>query len=395
MRREIVVIKIKKVGDWMNEISIITEKEAISMINDTSRLVAEDKANVLQTATAAYSQSGKIVESVEFFNWMDRNYSGASGHMFSSNQAMKDYIASSQGKADWMYKQLQGKGYEYDWMKQQRGEIKNLFNRYSAGDVSNQPGFDVAETNLITGKETQYQMKAYISKANPDLHNTSTDIKVVTNAEKADVVSKNGYEVEVYKDRNQIIKDTNERMEQIKNGTASPTYTIKNVAGAMAKAGAIGCVVGMGIESVSSYKDWKRGNLTDEQYLVEIGKAGGNAGLTAAATTGIMIPIKATIVAAGASTVVTIPIAIAVSAAIDKIIAPCFGRGDYRKILGKAKYYQSMNDVYWDFVTTADMAADEYVSYIGQVNEQMDYHQKLREKSMQINYKLKDLYDSI
>ena len=253
----------------------------------------------------------------------------------------------------------------------------------------------MAETNLITGKETQYQMKAYISKANPDLHNTSTDIKVVTNAEKADVVSKNGYEVEVYKDRNQIIKDTNERMEQIKNGTASPTYTIKNVAGAMAKAGAIGCVVGMGIESVSSYKDWKRGNLTDEQYLAEIGKAGGNGGLTAAATTGIMIPIKATIVAAGVSTVVTIPIAIAVSAAIDKIIAPCFGRGDYKKILREAYYYNSLEKCYAAFMEKIENASCEYISFVDRFIEQDQSYKKIRIQENCINQQLKNLYDSI
>lgn len=371
------------------------EKEVLSMMQDTSQLIAENKADILTVATTSCRISNVTAENVEFWKWMNRNYSGANGHMFSSNEAMKDYILSGQGKADWMYKQLQGKGYEWDWMQQQRGGIKNVFNRYSAGDVSNQPGYDMLEIDVLSGQESQYQMKAYTSRKNPDLHNTDTSIKVVTNSEKADVVRDHGYEVEEYKNRDEIIRDTDKRMKQIEDGNATPKYNFRNVGTAMAKAGAIGCVVGMGMETLVSYRQWKQGILSDEEYLKEIAKAGGDSGVTAAVSAGIMIPISAAITTAGVSSIITIPIAFVVGGAINKIVAPCFGRGKYRQILQKAKYYQSIEDCYDSFIESAEYAADEYVVFVNQMQNQTVRHEQIKRKSMEINKDLKALYDSI
>lgn len=89
------------------------EEELAMMFDDTSRLVAGKKAEMLNAAATAYKNSSSLISNVEFWDWMNRNYSSANGHMFSSNQAMKDYISQGQGKVDWMFKQLQGKGYDY------------------------------------------------------------------------------------------------------------------------------------------------------------------------------------------------------------------------------------------------------------------------------------------
>lgn len=366
------------------------------MFEDTGKLLANRKIQMLNETAISYVQSSDFVSNVEFWNWMNRNYSGANGHMFSSNQAMRDYISQSQGKADWMFKQLQGKGYEWDWMQKQRGSINKVFKRYNAGDVCNQPGFDVEELDVITGNVNQYQMKAYTSKKNPDLHNTDPSIKVITNVEKVDVVENNGYSVEKFENREEILQNTNKRMEQIENGSANPIYSVKNVGETMAKAG---ChrVRGMelGIESVSSYKLWKKGNLSDEEYLTEILKAGGDAGITAGLSAGVMIPVNAAITAAGASTVIGIPIAFVINATLNKVVAPCFGRGKYAQYLGKIKYYQALEDVYDDFVNAVEKAAVNYVGYIDSMQKQQAQYSKMKQISMEINRKLKNIYDSI
>lgn len=373
----------------------ITENEIAEMFDDTSKLLADRKAQELNAAAIAYKQSASTVSNVEFWDWMNRNYSSANGHMFSSNQTMNDYISQGQGKADWMFKQLQGKGYEWDWMQKQRGNVSKVLKRYNAGDVCNQPGFDVEEIDMITGKATQYQMKAYTSKNNPDLHNTDTSIKVVTNTEKVKVVEENGYSVESFKNRDEILCDTNKRMKQIENGSATPTYSLKNVGGTMAKAGAIGCVVGMGVESISSYKSWKAGDLSDDEYLKEIMKAGGDAGVTAGLSAGVMIPVNAAITAVGASTVIGIPIAFVVSVALNKVVAPCFGRGKYAEYLGKAKYYSSLEKCYVSFVQKIEMASEEYGSFINEIIEQNETYKQIQKKERDVNQQLKNLFDSI
>ena len=364
------------------------------MIDDTSKLVAKKNINVLAQGAVAAQSSNALANKVEFWKWMDRNYAGSG--IFSSNNSMQEYISQGAGKEEWVVKQLQGKGYEWDWMAQQRNNIKNLFNRYDAGDVANRAASDVTEMNIFTGKSTEYQMKAYTGKSNPHLKNTPTDMTVVTNAEKVSVVQKNGYEsVESYQDNQLIKKSTESRLEEIKNGSAEPVYNFKNVGGTMAKAGLVGCVIGMGTEAVFSYKAWKKGQISDEEYLKEVLKAGGDAGVTAGITSGIMIPVTAAITAAGVSTVVTIPIAIVIGGIVNKVVAPCFGRGEYRKILSQAKYYQNLENVYDNLLISMENASNQYYNFVSSMKNQHKVNNFMKEKSLELNTELKKLYDKI
>ena len=372
----------------------LKEEEVLKMIDDTSKLVAKKNINILVQGAVAAQSSNALANKVEFWKWMDRNYAGS--RIFSSNNSMQEYISQGAGKEEWVVKQLQGKGYEWDWMAQQRNNIKNLFNRYDAGDVANRAASDVTEMNIFTGKSTEYQMKAYTGKSNPHLKNTPTDMTVVTNAEKVSVVQKNGYEsVESYQDNQLIKKSTDSRLEEIKNGSAEPVYNFKNVGGTMAKAGLVGCVIGMGTEAVFSYKAWKKGQISDEEYLKEVLKAGGDAGVTTGITSGIMIPVTAAITAAGVSTVVTIPIAIVVGGIVNKVVAPCFGRGEYRKILSQAKYYQNLENVYDNLMISMENASNQYYNFVSSMKNQYKVNNLMKEKSLELNIELKKLYDKI
>ncbi|TBL79091.1 hypothetical protein [Paenibacillus thalictri] len=372
----------------------ISENEMIDMLNETSKLVVRHNFNQLSSAAVAVQGSNSLSNNVEFWKWMGRNYSGSG--IFDSSSTMQQYIAQGTGKEEWIIKQLQGKGYEWDWMSTQRRTAKNILKTYDAGDVANRAASDVTAKNLLTGKSSEYQMKAYTSKSNPHLNNTPKDMTVVTNAEKVDVVRANGYEkVEGFQDTQMIKKSTEERLEQIKDGKAYTSYNFKNIAGTMAKAGLIGCVIGMGTEAVVSYKAWKQGQLSDEEYLKEILKSGGDAGVTAGATAGVMIPVSAAITAVGASTLLTIPVAFIVGGVVNKVVAPCFGRGQYREILSKAKYYQNIENVYDDLVGSMQHASEQYYDFVCQMSQQNAIHQEFKKRSMEMNQELKDLFDSI
>ena len=163
----------------------------------------------------------------------------------------------------------------------------------------------------------------------------------------------------------------------------------------MAKAGLAGCAIGIGAEAVLSYKKMKNGEISEDEYITEILKSGGETGVTSGVTAGIMIPVNAAITAAGVTSVVGIPIAIAISAGVDKIVAPCFGRGEYKNILREATYYQSLESMYVPFMKTLEYAADEYKSFADKVTEQDGIYNKIREKDRAVNKALKNLYDSI
>ena len=376
------------------ELINVSENEMVSMLTETSQLVAKHNANQLSSSAIAAQQSNALSNNVEFWKWMQRNYSNSG--IFDSCSTMQKYVSQGSGKEGWMIKQLQGKGYEWDWMSKQRGNVKNTLNTYDAGDIANRAASDVTQRNILTGKRNEYQMKAYTSKSNPHLKNTSKDMTVVTNSEKVDIVKSNGYKnVEEFQDTKIIKKSTDERLQQIKDGKAYTSYNFKNIAGTMAKAGLVGCAIGVGTEAIVSYKSWKQGNISDEEYLKEILKSGGDAGVTSGVTAGIMIPVSAAITAAGASTLLTIPVAFIIGGTVNKVVAPCFGRGQYRESLSKAKYYQNIENVYDDLVDSMRYASEQYYDFVSHMGKQKAIHQELKTRSMEMNKELKDLYDLI
>ena len=370
---------------------VLDGSETLLMVHETSELVATQSTNELSSAAIAVQGSNALTNNVKFWNWMGRNFKD-----FASPASAQQSAAQSAEKANWMVKQLQGKGYEWDWITAQRNALKNLFKTFDAGDISNRPGSDITEYNILTGAEKEYQLKAYTSNNTPHLNNTPKDMTVVTNSEKVGVVAKNGYQdVQEFQNAETISKATEKRMKQVQSGNAQGSYTLKNVSGTMAKAGLVGCVVGMGVESVISYRAWKNGSLTNTEYLKEILKAGGDAGVTAAATSGVMIPVSATLTAAGVTSIITIPVAFAMSAAVNKIVAPCFGRGDYARILANARYYQSLDAAYEDMVLAMQNAGEEFYIYVSGLAQQLQRNNELKAESQAADERLSKLLDSI
>ena len=342
---------------------VFTSEEVISMMDETSQLLAQENFTRLASMGPSAVESGTLVDSVEFWSWMNRNYA-KSGH-FASPEAMQNYMSGTVGQQNWAKKVVQGKGYEWDWMSAQRKSFKNLFKKFDAGDIANRPGSDITAHDIISGAESEFQLKAYTSKNAPHLKNTPKDMPVVTNAEKADQVSKLGYkEVISYGNNDSIQAARDSRLEEMASGKANPNYTVKNVGVTVAKSGILGFVVNAGMETITSFRKYKDGKISGQQYLKEIMKSGGNSGTTAAISSGIMIPITSAITKAGMSSLVTIPISFAITAAVDKVVAPAFARGDYLKVLHEATYYHDMTEFCGSLAYKMDVATEQYIEYL-------------------------------
>lgn len=357
----------------------LNELDVMNCISDTSKLVAERQTAELGNALHGAHQAGTLANDVEFWHWLGQNYKCLS---------TPDKLQSvTQNAPDWLgSKILQGKGYEWDFMTAQRNSLKNLFSRYDAGTSATLPGYDVEQINIITGNVIdRFQCKAYTSSNTPNLKHTTKDIKVVTNSEKIAAVQKKGYETIEYQNNSTINKQVDKRFDQAQKGKATGAYSIKNVGITMAKAGAIGAVIGIGTETIFSYKRWKNNEITTEDYLKEIGKSGAMGGITGAAVSGMMIPVQAAITAAGASSIIGIPIAIVLGVAVDKIVAPAFGRGAYAKQLGEAKFYQSITDMQKPLIAELELSAQQFDIFINEIAAQRQEFVAVSELNAQMN----------
>ena len=115
-----------------------------------------------------------------------------------------------------------------------------------------------------------------------------------------------------------------------------------------------------------------------------------------------MIPVAAKITVLGMTKLINIPASIAISATLNKIVAPAFGKGEYKKILSEAKYYNDVNNAYQDIVKVMLISFNEYENFIEeavayekeriQLSEETD---NLREKNKNIDSALEKLYSSI
>lgn len=132
-----------------------TDEEFVAMLDDTSQIIAQENTTRLSSMGMAASESGKLTDSVEFWRWMDKNYSNC-GHFSSAESIQQYYTSGSAGQQNWAKKVVQGKGYEWDWMSHQRRSFKNLFKTFDAGDVANRPGSDITERNILNGAEKEY-----------------------------------------------------------------------------------------------------------------------------------------------------------------------------------------------------------------------------------------------
>lgn len=370
----------------------LDELEVLHMMQDTAELVRHRQGDILSRLLAASKGAGitnQAVSNVEFWRWLGRNYPKDFGNAMAAKGA-------ALGKTGWSRTILQGKGYEWDWMESQRNSLSKVFSKYFAGDCPTQPGIDVVETSLLSGRELgTYQNKAYLSSNVPDLSNTPKDAVVVTNQEKAAYAKGQGYEVQEFMDGEEILQQRETRMEQAVKGRADGRYNFRNVGTAMVKAGAVGCAIGVTMETIVSYKQWEDAEITDDEYLEKIVMAGGDAGVTSAATAGIMVPVSSMITAAGMSNIITIPIAMVVSAGVNKIVAPCFKRGAYAEYLGKARYYQDMENLYWDFMDAVEDAAEHYERYLQEIRRQNVRYGMLRQLDNEVTGELEELYKKI
>ena len=343
-----------------------TDEDVFSMMNDTRQIIAQESTTRLSEMSSIVSESGKLVDSVEYYSWLDKNYKNS--HIFASSDNMKAYMSKSQTNVNWMKKVIQGKGYEFDYISSQRKMLKNLFKSYDAGNIANRPGSDITIYDSLTGTETELQLKAYTSKNAPHLKNTPKDMKVVTNAEKVEVVKNMGYKkVETFGDIKSIEKSRDSRLEDIASGKATPNYEIKNVGATIAKAGIFGFVIGITTEMVALYKKWERGKINTYDYLKEIMKSGGNASTTSMFSAGIMIPITATITASGVSSLITYPITFIVTTTVDKVIAPTFARGEYKKIFEEATYYRSLAKFCNSLVNAMNNTTLQYSDFVDKI----------------------------
>ena len=374
----------------------VTKNDILDFIQDTSKIAATEKIIEISNGYSAYKGSIEYVKDVEFWKWMKQNYSKSG--IFDSSKVIQDYILTSSKKANWMELQLQGKGYEWDFMMQQQCNIKNLFNKFEAGIDPTQAGIDITKTNLFNGKETAYQLKSYLNEtklgANA-LKNTPKDAIVITQRENIVSSTNAGYKSKPYQSKEISKKITKDRFKKASKGLANNSYTVKGITTAMGKSALIGAVFAITAEGIAQHKRYKLGEISKNEFINELAKSGANAATTAGVTSGIMMGIEASIVTGGLAIPIAIPISIAIGSCVDYIVAPLFKKGNYEKQLNQMKFYEDIGKGYVEFIHECNKSFEHFDSYIKRVMIEEIKYRNIKEEEENVNMKLIDAFNRI
>lgn len=173
----------------------------------------------------------------------------------------------------------------------------------------------------------------------------------------------------------------------------------KNTAVQMGKCAIIGAAITVGTELISRYKDFKEGRISSKEYMSEIGKALGDGAVTGGVTAGLMVPVTFGIKAVGGvalatNPLITIPVTFILGTAVNKIVAPAFGRGEYRKILAEAKYYQNLMNMNNDLIVALSLTAQQFESFMIEYQNQLEVFNQLNEvnKDLRLTHKKANEY---
>ena len=175
-----------------------------------------------------------------------------------------------------------------------------------------------------------------------------------------------------------------ELQDHLQNGSYGKYRAAEFIKGASAEIGKgalIGAAIGVTSETIASYQSYKSGNLSREEYVKEIIKAGAATAVTGAVTKGIMILLTNVVISvagiAVASSPIMIPVTFAVGAAVDKVIAPMFGRGEYKKLLLEAEYYCDIADMYTDLRYALEVSAQQFEAFVIDCQNQLETYERL------------------
>ena len=231
------------------------KKEILEFFDDTSKLLSNVAITLGSNGIAQ-----NYVEGVEFWQWLDVNYK-AIDHNASS---VVEFLEKGGN-----HNQFFAKIYEWDYYNYDRRRISKIFTRFDLPNDPTNEGFDLTERHFFgLGKTEEYQIKSDISGI-PKINENTTPhtTKFIASAENVDGIERKGYATEAFMDNNSIKARREEMLEQALNGEAEFTYDFLDISGTMCKAGMFGFAIGIGMESIASYREYKSGMIDAKEYI--------------------------------------------------------------------------------------------------------------------------------
>jgi hypothetical protein len=309
----------------------------------TARLTPQELEELVSAASwigaaETFRSGAAFVDRAAFWRWMSDNYPGVAGRP----GGWSTWIASKPKSAGTL---LSGKVQEWDWVRDFK---TNPLNIGKLAHVSPDPisRHDATIKNIFTSEIEKVESKFASSRASaassvenatrkPGIKRLVGTPEVVREA-RARGLDKN-IAVQEYRSPAEGRRAADARAKTAPTGPG-PGVTFTGTLGEMGRGAVIGAAVSITISTVAQFRSWRAGRITSDDFRRQILHDAAKGATKGAVLGGINVGVQVAAVAVGVGAPVTIPVMVVFGVAVDRIIDPAFGEGEYREVLERLGY---------------------------------------------------------
>lgn len=311
--------------------------------SDNGHLTADELEGIVSAAArvgaAETVRSGiAYVDDAAFWQWMTKNYPGVAARP-------GGWAAWLQAKPKFAGTLLAGKVQEWDWVRDFKNKPVNVA---SLAHVSPDPisRHDATVRRVFTGSVEKVESKFAASRASAAsaVENARRKPGIGRLVGTPDVVDEarargldKQVELERYRSAKQGKDAATARARSAPHGPG-PGVTLAGTLRQVGRGAVIGAAVSITASTIAQYRAWRRGQISSDEFRRQVLHDGAKGGTKGAILGGINVGVQTAAVAVGVGAPITIPVMIVFSLAVDKLVDPAFGDGEYRRVLERLEY---------------------------------------------------------
>lgn len=301
----------------------------------------------------------RFVDSRLYWQWMAESYPG----VMERYGSWRAYIEAHPSSSITLFK---GKTFEWDWVRAARDQPSNILKSVKLS-AENNARIDAVEKTLFGGDAVGVEIKYASSPASarssvrnalekPGMGKLVGTPEIVDEANRR--ASDHSLVVEEFTDSATGESAAKQRMEQARAGQTVAGINARAVVGQAARGALVGGIVCAGGSAIVNFRAWKRGQITGEEFGRSVAHESAKGAVKGTIIGGANVGVQVGAAALGVGVPVTIPVMICSSFAVDKIVNPDFGDGEYRKILEKLEFSSQLARLHVGFAISCEGAFD-------------------------------------
>ncbi|MCK9265466.1 hypothetical protein M0P98_01035 [bacterium] len=353
-----------------------------------------EKIGSVAAGFKVFNDGVQCVNNASYWQYITQSYKG--GQFFNSIEAIANYSKTHPTSVETV---LRYQGFQWEVFNKYRPSLLNIneLPGFTGTNIAvNAPGKDVISSNLLTGKKVFIECKTGIT-SNTILQGAKRLFEYPPDRYFAvnESIYNKALELGMPKERfifimrdEELINIGEERFKQLAQNEAFAGLHTMGVLNEAFKGAVIGAIIGVGLSTISNYKQYVNGQISEEQFAKIILKDSAKSSIMGGSFAIINIAVQYSAKTLGVAYPVTIPVMIVVGMGLNKIIAPMFKEGTYAKILSDLQFYEDIAKGWMNFANLSSQLFYTQEIFIDKLKQEIQDFKKIDQISKNVDKKI-------